>query len=107
MEASSRQRKDRQIVGSCVNVTCKCSKNLEAVAPVHVPSLQIYRFLSLSVCTGDSLVYPIKNFSTMLPQSNFQVNLLLGSWYASILVVVLLSQSPKGLGDQKAVLMTP
>ena len=96
-------------MGNCVNVTCKCSRNLESVAPVHVPSLQIYRFLSLvvSVCTGDSLVYPIKKFSTMLPQSNFQVSLLLGSWYASILVVVLLSQSPKGLGDQKAVLVTP
>lgn len=96
-------------MGSCVNVTCKYLKNLEAVAPVHVPSLQIYRFMSLagSVCTGDSLVYPIKIFSTMLPQSNFQVSLLLGSWYASVLVVVLLSQSPKGLGDQKAVLVTP
>lgn len=95
-------------MGSCVNVTCKCSKILEAVAPVLVPSLQIYRFMSLavSVCTGDSLVYPIKNFSTMLPQSNFQVSLLLGSWYASILVVVLLSQSPKGLRDQKAVSVT-
>ena len=43
VEASSHPEEGQIIVGSCVNSICKYSKSLEAVAPVHVPSSQIFQ----------------------------------------------------------------